>query len=126
MKPNFQALYNQAYEAGMNAMYQTKTTPMVVGSETHFGSNQIDYNKPTYFVQDGVCGFAWVVIKPANSGFAKWLVQSGLGRKHYNGGVSYWVHDGRQSVQLKEAFAYAFANVLSENGIRAYADSRLD
>ena len=124
--PTPSQIYNEAYQAGLQALNVAQPTPMVVGSETHFNSNQIDYAKPTYYVSDGVCGFAWIVVKPANSKFGKWLKANGYARPHYGGGLSIWVREGRQSLQLKEAFAYTFASVLSKYGIRAYADSRMD
>jgi hypothetical protein len=119
-------IYNEAHQAGLQALKSAQPTPMVVGQETHFNSNQIDYAKPTYYVSDGVCGFAWIVVKPANSKFGKWLKTNGYARPHYGGGLSIWVREGRQSLQLKEAYAYTFASVLSKYGIKAYADSRMD
>lgn len=46
----------------------------------------------------------------------------------YYGGVSIWVGGFGQSVQRKEAYANAFAEVLNERveGVRAYAGSRMD
>lgn len=43
-----------------------------------------------------------------------------------SGGLQYWVSQGGQSMQRKEAFARAFASVLKANGIDAFADSRMD
>ena len=48
--------------------------------------NDIDYSKPTYVVNDGVCGFAGVVIKPARGKFVSYLKSIGKGHKHYYGG----------------------------------------
>ena len=77
-------------------------------------------------MNDGVCGFASVNVKPANCKFAKFLVANGLGRKSFNGGVSMSVRDFNQSLTKKEAYAYAFASVLAEHGIKAYVESRMD
>jgi len=79
-----------------------------------------------WLVNDGVCGFASVIVKPANCKFAKYLKEQGLGRKHYYGGLSMSVRDFNQSLQKKEAYAYAFVRVLEQNGIEAYVESRMD
>jgi hypothetical protein len=121
-----QALYYKADAAGKDAVANLKVIPMVVGHAKGFFGNDIDYSKPTYYVEDGLCGFAWVNIKPANSKFANWLKKQGLARKGTYGGLSMWIRDYNQSVQKKEAYAHAFAKVLQDAGINAYADSRLD
>ena len=46
--------------------------------------------------------------------------------KAYEGGYKYWVSVGGQSMQKKEAFAYAFAEVLQKHGLTVYAGSRMD
>lgn len=122
----FKAIYDKAHEAGLAAGKGNKPVPMIVGSpSTPFG-NDIDPKQPTYFVEDGVCGFAWIVIKPGTAPFARWVKKAELGGNHYYGGISIWVHEFGQSMQRKEAYAEAFAKVLVENGINAYADSRMD
>jgi hypothetical protein len=74
------------------------------------------------------CGFAWVTIKPANCKAAKYLVAKGMARKAHGGGVSVWnpVGSFTQNMDIKEAGARAFAEVLKEHGINAYSDSRMD
>lgn len=122
---NEQSIYQQAHYAGNVAVEMATVTPMVVQQR----ANPLNDNSELvreYFVSDGVCGFASVNVKPANSKFAKFLVANGLGRKAYNGGVSMSVRDFNQSLQKKEAYAYAFARVLNEYGIKAYVDSRMD
>lgn len=119
-------LFDQAYSAGMQAMKAATPTPIVVGHATSVFSDEMDYSRPTYVVPGGLCGFAWVNIRPGNSRFARWLVKEGLARKSYSGGVDFSVREGDQSVALKEAFADAFAEELRSNGIKAYAESRLD
>ena len=127
MATQFEALYNQAREAGLAAGAGSKLTPMVVGSPTTIFSNDIDSTKPIYFVEDGVCGFAWINVKPGTSSFAKYLVKTGRARSDsYYGGVTIWVSEYNQSMQRKESYAHAFAKVLSDNGIKAYAASRMD
>lgn len=82
--------------------------------------------KGRWYVPDGLCGFAWVKVVPGTSSFARWLVKSGLAHKGYGGGVHIWISDFGQSVARKEAAARAIAKVLTDAGIKAYAQSRLD
>lgn len=95
--------------------------------------NMLDDNSPLakeWYVADGVCGFAWVKVRPANSAFVKWVVASGKTRKgaDYDGGKTVkWVGEFRQSMQKKEAYANAFAKVLQQRlGINAHSMSRMD
>jgi hypothetical protein len=111
----FPALYEAAHKAGHAAAVGSSPTPMVVSG---MGKS--------YYVSEGVCGFAWIVVKPGNSPFANWLKKTGKGDKAYGGGVDIWVGDYGQSLDRKSAYASAFAKVLSEAGIRAYSNSRMD
>lgn len=77
-------------------------------------------------VLDGVCGFAWVTIRPGNSRFANFLKQQGLASKAYGGGVQVWINPYNQSMQKKAAHAEAMARVFREAGIDAVAQSRMD
>lgn len=120
-------IFAAADAAGKAAVANLKVVPMVVGNAKSLFSNEIDYSKPTYFVEDGVCGFASVQIKPATSAFAKWLKLAKLARKdEYYGGVSMPVFDYNQSYQKKVAYASAFAKVLGQYGIKAWVNERLD
>ena len=120
-----QTIYAKANDKGNAAVEMTTVTPMVVQQREN-PLNDDSRLVREYFVSDGVCGFASVTVKPANSKFAKFLVANGLGRKAYNGGVSMSVHQFNQSLQKKETYAYAFASVLNEHGIKAYVESRID
>ena len=51
-------LLEKAHLMGMDAGRSVGVTPMVVGSPTELFGNKIDWNKSTYHVADGVCGFA--------------------------------------------------------------------
>lgn len=91
--------------------------------------NPLDDNSPVIkrqVVADGPMGFAWVLIKPANCAFARWLKKEGLAQVSCSGGMMIWVSAFGQSITLKEAYAQAFAKVLQRNGINAIAGSRLD
>jgi hypothetical protein len=120
-----EAIYHEAHDKGNAAVQMTTVTPMVVQQR----ENPLDDDSRLvrqYFVSDGVCGFASVTVKPANSKFAKFLIANGLGRKGYGGGVCMSIRQFNQSLTKKEAYAYAFASVLNEHGIKAYVDSRMD
>jgi len=122
---HIESLYIQAHDAGNNAVTQTTVTPMIVTQ----AANPLDDSSAVvnaWVVNDGVCGFASVIIKPATSKFAKFLVANQLARKHYAGGVSMSIRDFNQSLTKKEAYAEGFAKVLNDNGITAYVDSRMD
>ena len=124
---DFNDLYVKADLAGVKAGNDALPTPMVVGSPTTPLGDDIDPKKPMYFVNDGVCGFAWVNIKPARGKFITWLKSMGIGRKDsYYGGWTVWVSDFGQSIARKENYARAFAKVLGDYGITAYNMSRLD
>ena len=119
-------LLERAHLMGMDAGRDSTPTPMIVGSpSTPFGSD-IDYSKKTYFVEGGACGFAGVVIKPARGKFVSYLKSLGMGYKHYYGGYYVSVREFGQSLARKEAYAEAYAKVLSEEGMRCYVDSRMD
>lgn len=121
-----QALYEMADKAGREAVEALTVVPMTVTRR----ANPFDSTSEvlqSWHVADGVCGFSWINVKPANGKFAKYLLKLGIARKDsYYGGVCIWVSDYNQSMQRKEAYAHAFAKVLHDNGIKAYASSRMD
>ena len=109
-------LVARAEKAGRDAAETARIDPMVV-----------EDGQKNYFVADGVCGFAWINIKPGNCGLAKYLKNEKKARPDsYYGGVTVWVSDYGQSMQKKEAYAYAYAQVLRTDGYNAYAASRMD
>ena len=120
-----EAIYSEAHDKGNAAVQMTTVTPMVVQQRENPLNDESKVIRQ-YLVNDGVCGFASVTVKPANCKFAKFLVANGLGRKSFNGGVSMSVRDFNQSLQKKEAYAHAFSRVLNDYGIKAYAESRMD
>lgn len=124
----FGAMLRSAHEAGMAAGNASTPVPMIVGDAVNILSDQIDYSRPTYFVEGGVCGFAWVSIK-GNTSFGRWAAQnanSGFRKDSYAGGLRRSCHEFGQSMQRKEAYAMAFAKVLRDNGIDAHMGSRMD
>lgn len=121
----YQTLYNEAHEAGMAALEAKTPRPMVVSCI----ENPLDDGSPvvkSYSVPGGVCGFAWIIVRPGNCAFARWTRKQGFSSKAYSGGDQIWVPYGRQSYEKKMAYAGAFAQVLEDAGIRASAGGRLD
>ena len=122
---NFNEVYAEARKAGMSAAEACVPTPMIVCEH----SNPLDDNSPISReyapVMGGVCGFAWIKF-PGNTAFGRWAKKQGLARSSYPTGLQIWVSEYGQSMEKKEAFAYAFAEVLRKHGIKAYADSRMD
>lgn len=120
-----QTIYEQAHAAGCQAVERVTVNPMIVQERANPLDDQSAITR-SYLVNDGVCGFASVLIRPANSKFAKYLVSLNLARKSYLGGVAMSVHYFNQSLTKKEAYGEAFAKVLASNGICAYCESRMD
>ena len=121
-----QEIYDLAVAAGTKAGNEHNPTPMVVGRAKHLFGNEIVPGTEEV-VEEGVCGFAWVNIKPATSSFARWCKTNVDGvHKSYYGGIDIWCRLFNQSMERKEAWADAFCEVLNEHGIRAYAMSRMD
>jgi len=121
----FPRLWEIAHQMGMQAAQTCQVVPMIV--DEHI--DQLDGNSPikkSYFVPEGVCGFAWVTVRPANCAFAKWMKTNKDCHLAYGGGMQYWISMFNQSMQLKEAYADAFAEALQQVGIKAYAGSRID
>jgi len=123
---NAQAIYNEAFEAANAAAAAAQPVPMVVGRAAGlFGSAIVPGTEE--FVADGVCGFAWVKIRPARGEFVKWCKANNIGRPDdYAGGYLISMRQGNQSMQRKEAAGDAFAKVLQSYGINAYMQSRID
>jgi hypothetical protein len=122
---DFEKWIVEASQAGVAAVAALQVTPMVVAQH----ENPMDDGSPvtkSYFVADGPCGFAWVTVMPANCSFAIWAKKTQGWTPAYGGGLQMWVHAYNQSMQRKEAYAYAYAAVLSSHGIHAYAGSRMD
>lgn len=122
---NFPALYSAAWQAGVSAATACVPVPMQVVQR----ANPLDDRSPVVHayapVMDGVCGFASVKFA-GNTAFGKWAKRKGYARAAYGGGLSVWIGDYNQSLQKKEAHAYAMAGYLSANGIPANGESRID
>jgi len=122
---DFQKIYDDAHKAGMKAGEDCIPTPMTVVQHANMADDKSAVVKQWHIPQ-GVCGFAWIKIRPANCSFAKWIKKNNLGRNGYDGGIDIWVHEFGQSMEMKEAYANAFAVVLEFYGIKAFSGSRMD
>lgn len=120
----FDAIIKEAEAAGLKAGSAFVPTPMIVGQAVDLFSNKMVPGTEE-FVSDGVCGFAWVHFK-GNTAFGRYMKKIGKADNDYPTGLSVWVHQFGQSMQKKEAYARAYAEVLRKYGIEAYANSRLD
>ena len=129
-----QRIMEEAVQAGLDALNKCTPTPMVVQQHTNVMNDNSPVEK-SWFVESGVCGFAWIQFKSTttpNRKFLAGLKKAGLAGEHkdwsksYQGGFSYWVSQGGQSMERKMAFAHAFADVLDKNGITCYTGSRMD
>lgn len=121
----FEAAWAQAVTEGNKAAQEVVPPVMVV--EQH--ANPLDDNSEvvnSWTVPDGPCGFAEVRISKGNTSFARWAKKNAGFRKHYYGGLSYWVSAFGQSMVRKEAFARKAAEVLQSHGIDAFSSSRMD
>ena len=115
-----------ANEAGQKAATAVVPVPMVVAQH----ENMADDNSPvkkSWTVPEGVCGFAWVVVKPGTSSFARWAAKNlPYTHKGYYGGLEISSPLMTQSMTRNEAYCRAFAKVLNEGGVKAYSNSRMD
>jgi hypothetical protein len=119
------ALHAAAHDAGMAAAAAHTPVAMIVGQADGL-SDRFAPGAKLYHVPGGVCGFAWVNVKPATQPFAKWAKKAGLARPSYYGGYDISVREFGQSMTTKEAYAHAYAKVLRDNGVKAYPNSRMD
>ena len=80
--------------------------------------------------EPGYCGFAWVEVHVdrTNSREAKELLATGFRKDYKPKCLTMWNPggSGTQSMDVKEAGSEAFARVLKQAGIDAYACSRAD
>ncbi|WP_221320847.1 hypothetical protein [Actinoplanes sp. L3-i22] len=89
----------------------------------------------------GVCGHAWIRIRPASGGFARWLIRTSQARRDtYEGGIAVMSRslvgpdrvptlnpvEAEQSAVRHAAYAQAFAQVLAAGGVPAFAEAHFD
>ena len=117
----FASIHKVAQSAGLEAGMNALPAPMTV-FEADLVGNPIGRS---WTVSEGACGFAWVTFA-GNTPWGRWAKAQGIASKGYPKGLQIWVSEFNQSVERKEAYAQAYAKVLREHGIEAYAHSRLD
>ena len=127
-----ESIFAECVAAAEAAVAACTPRPMIVGSPSHPLGNDIDPTQPVYYIEDGMCGFGYVTVKPARGAFVKMLQKQGIGYKGYYGG---WQMSARvfapslsrsQSYEKARAAAAAAAKVLNRYCISAYAEARLD
>ncbi len=111
-KERWEELYRLAHAAGTSAAEACVPTPMKVSGFP--------------VEMEGMCGSASIRIPDARRGFARWLVQSGTGDRHYSSGARVFAYHPAQSIDRAVAYAKAFAAVLQLNGVECNVESRLD
>ncbi len=115
---HFAAIHDEAVTAANIAHTLEKPAPMTVGTPTSLFGNDIDHSKPTYFVADGPCGFAYALVRDARRPFCKWLIATGNGSySNYDKGVCVRDRLSSQSLARKEAWVAAYIKVLNSHGI---------
>ncbi len=123
---NAAALHSTAHAAGLAAASACVPVPMTVQQR----ENPLDDNSAIVYqerVNDGVCGFAWIEVRPARGGFATYARNNAIGKySEYSKCVRISVPLNTQSYEIKMAYASAYANVLAKMGIDAYGNGRLD
>jgi len=138
-KREMAALIAEAEAAAAQAFADAIPTPMVVVTPKNMmdslmggDGGGLDETKPIYDVPEGVCGFGWVNLKPANSRLANYIRAMGKGRTDsYMGGLHIPLYTmsgvpSSQSMARNEAAARAYAKVLTEAGFDAIGMSRID
>lgn len=114
------AIYKRAHKAGKIAAKSIVPTPLKVqGFSTTFA---------------GLCGFAWVIVPDARTGFARWLRKNEIGYPEAPSGQRVYSnieekdlnYGDSQSIEPKEAYVKEFAKVLKANGIECSYGSKLD
>lgn len=124
-KADMEAAFQAAHEAGMRAGEACTPAPMVV--QQH--ASMFDDSSPVVYrevVDDGVCGFAWVVLKPARGLIADLFKARGA-RENYGGGIALWCHEFRQSMTKKEAYCRAYVQEMRDRGYTGFGwSSRMD
>jgi hypothetical protein len=108
----WEAIFQIASDAGKAAAMNVVPTPMRVQG---------------YDIEmEGLCGNAWVRVKDARRGFARWAIRANHAYHHYKSGAQFFAKADSQSIDRAIAYATAFGEVLRHNGIDCTVSSRLD
>lgn len=123
-----------AMEVADEAFLACKPVPMVVGQAADLFSNKIIPGTEE-IVEDGLCGFAWVRIKPARGPLIKYLKKIDFGNKSFSEPgwyISFYdicpKRSHSQSIARKEAACRAFVAKMQEfmPDLTIFMESRLD
>lgn len=123
INPVYRAILDEAHAAGAEAAEKCTPTPV--------GWRSVDiFDKPlpgskTEVSNDGLCGFAWVHIK-GNTAFGRWAKKAREATAGYPSGLVIRPKLMTQSIERKEAYVKAAAEVLKRHGIDCHTSSRLD
>lgn len=103
---------------------------VAIHNEAKLAAVEAENNHLNQYGEDAYCGFAWVdvYVERTNSKESKLLKLVGFSNSWKKKCVSLWnagAYHG-QSMSVKEAGANAYAQVLQNYGLRAYAGSRPD
>lgn len=126
MTKNYAGLVNELRTISHEALAECPApTPMVVDDGTRH-----------WYVADGVCGFATVVLESGRTGLAQWLLKNQLGRKWWSYGRTKGVAldtfarhgfaDAGQSYEKNKYVANKIAAHLRACGFDAWVDARVD
>ena len=111
-KQLYARIWKAALEKGKEAGKACVPRPMIVG-DADLQGNMLPTGKK-YYVPQGVCGFAWVTVRPGTCSFARWMRKYTNARTAYYGGTQFWIRYGEQSYEIKMAYADAMAKSLKD------------
>jgi len=140
---DWEPLMDLVSRLGQQASEECVPVPMGVYSSDLMGK-QIS---PTQVVDEGVCGRASIIIKPATQPFVRWLKKHRdtrrdepgeplrdlrefnwpfFSHKHYHGGWELYVCLHSQSMARHVAFANVVLELFKAAGLKCYVTSRMD
>lgn len=127
-----QQIFNEARIAATVAFRDAVPTPVIFGQAADLFSTRMVPGTEEY-VADGVCGFAWITIKPARGEFVKFLKNAKIGDKGVYGGYRISAYEvgcpgSSQSMDRKYAACMAFVAVIKQYypDMRIWAEQRMD
>lgn len=81
----FEEIWKEASKAAWEGFQDCKPTPMIVGQARGLFGNEIIPGTEEV-VEDGVCGFAWIQVKPARGPWVSWMKNNDIGSSGVYGG----------------------------------------
>jgi hypothetical protein len=114
-----------AHAAGIAAGQAARPTPMTIVERVNPLDDSSPIKRQYAPVMDGICGTAYVKVRPGNSSFARWLKKHRSAFTAYYGGVQFSVNDFGQSYERAMAYATAYAATVREQHpeMKVYTDS---